>query len=115
MILIVTGITGGEEDGVDNTGVDNAALYTQPEDIWEVYKTLSQVTTVLHIYYPVVDREDLARCLPTSVLQLHSETSMEYTNLEMSNSSQTCLESIKPTSRRSWVDQKTSPCKSTRS
>ena len=27
------GITGGEEDGVDNTGVDNASLYTQPEDI----------------------------------------------------------------------------------
>ncbi|KAL2265930.1 hypothetical protein VTJ83DRAFT_5282 [Remersonia thermophila] len=30
------GITGGEEDGVDNTGVDNAALYTQPEDIWRI-------------------------------------------------------------------------------
>ncbi|EGS18439.1 fructose-bisphosphate aldolase-like protein [Thermochaetoides thermophila DSM 1495] len=30
------GITGGEEDGVDNTGVDNAALYTQPEDIWKI-------------------------------------------------------------------------------
>ena len=25
------GITGGEEDGVDNSGVDNASLYTQPE------------------------------------------------------------------------------------
>jgi fructose-bisphosphate aldolase, class II len=34
------GITGGEEDGVDNTGVDNASLYTQPEDIWEVYDAL---------------------------------------------------------------------------
>ncbi|KAF9268434.1 fructose-bisphosphate aldolase [Marasmius fiardii PR-910] len=37
------GITGGEEDGVDNTGVDNASLYTQPEDIWDVYDALSQV------------------------------------------------------------------------
>ncbi|KAJ6463259.1 hypothetical protein C8R47DRAFT_82999 [Mycena vitilis] len=37
------GITGGEEDGVDNTGVDNASLYTQPEDIWEVYDALSKV------------------------------------------------------------------------
>lgn len=37
------GITGGEEDGVDNTGVDNASLYTQPEDIWEVQKALSAV------------------------------------------------------------------------
>ncbi|KAJ3827246.1 hypothetical protein F5880DRAFT_1263341 [Lentinula raphanica] len=37
------GITGGEEDGVDNTGVDNARLYTQPEDIWEVYSALSAI------------------------------------------------------------------------
>jgi len=38
------GITGGEEDGVDNTGVDNASLYTQPEDIWDVYEALSKVS-----------------------------------------------------------------------
>ncbi|TFK49141.1 fructose 1,6-bisphosphate aldolase [Heliocybe sulcata] len=37
------GITGGEEDGVDNTGVDNSKLYTQPEDIWDVYDALSKV------------------------------------------------------------------------
>jgi fructose-bisphosphate aldolase class II len=37
------GITGGEEDGVDNSGVDNAALYTQPQDIWDVYAALSKV------------------------------------------------------------------------
>jgi fructose-bisphosphate aldolase class II len=37
------GITGGEEDGVDNTGVDNSKLYTQPEDIWEVYEGLNAV------------------------------------------------------------------------
>jgi fructose-bisphosphate aldolase class II len=37
------GITGGEEDGVDNTGVDNASLYTQPEDIYQVYEGLSAV------------------------------------------------------------------------
>lgn len=38
------GITGGEEDGVDNTGVDNSSLYTQPEDIYEVYDSLSKVS-----------------------------------------------------------------------
>ncbi|KAI6122382.1 hypothetical protein EDD16DRAFT_783071 [Pisolithus croceorrhizus] len=38
------GITGGEEDGVDNTGVDNASLYTQPEDVYEVYKALSPIS-----------------------------------------------------------------------
>lgn len=34
------GITGGEEDGVDNTEVDNASLYTQPEDVYDVYNAL---------------------------------------------------------------------------
>ena len=38
------GITGGEEDGVDNTGVDNSKLYTQPEDIWDVYAALSKIS-----------------------------------------------------------------------
>ena len=38
------GITGGEEDGVDNTGVDNSKLYTQPEDIWDVYSALNAVS-----------------------------------------------------------------------
>ena len=38
------GITGGEEDGVNNEHVDNASLYTQPEDIWDIYSALSQVT-----------------------------------------------------------------------
>lgn len=27
------GITGGEEDGVDNTGMDQNKLYTQPEQV----------------------------------------------------------------------------------
>ena len=29
--------------GVDNTAVDNASLYTQPEDIWDVYRNLAEV------------------------------------------------------------------------
>jgi len=37
------GITGGEEDGVDNTGVDNASLYTQPGDIYDIYKSLGEI------------------------------------------------------------------------
>jgi fructose-bisphosphate aldolase class II len=43
------GITGGEEDGVNNEGVDNAALYTQPQDIWEIYQAFSQVTDLFTI------------------------------------------------------------------
>ena len=38
------GITGGEEDGVDNSEVDNASLYTQPEDIFDVYKAFAEVS-----------------------------------------------------------------------
>jgi len=38
------GITGGEEDGVDNTSVDNSKLYTQPKDIDLVYTTLIEVS-----------------------------------------------------------------------
>jgi len=38
------GITGGEEDGVDNTGVDNNALYTQPDEVHDVYVALSKIS-----------------------------------------------------------------------
>jgi hypothetical protein len=60
------GITGGEEDGVNNEDVDNASLYTQPEDIviflvfevwdiseatgqWEIYKALSAISPMFSI------------------------------------------------------------------
>ncbi len=43
MIEIELGITGGEEDGVDNTDVDNALLYTQPEEVCYAYERLSKV------------------------------------------------------------------------
>ncbi|CAG8576009.1 12904_t:CDS:2 [Cetraspora pellucida] len=43
------GITGGEEDGVDNTDVHNSSLYTQPEDIWDVYRELSQISKMFTI------------------------------------------------------------------
>ena len=38
------GITGGEEDGVDNTDVDSARLYTQPEEVAYAYEELSTVS-----------------------------------------------------------------------
>jgi len=41
---IELGITGGEEDGVDNTNVDNSLLYTQPEDVFYSYEELSKVS-----------------------------------------------------------------------
>ena len=42
---IELGVTGGEEDGVDNTGVDNALLYTQPEHVAYAYTELSKVSS----------------------------------------------------------------------
>jgi fructose-bisphosphate aldolase class II len=41
---IELGVTGGEEDGTDNTGVDNAALYSQPEDVAYAYEELSSIS-----------------------------------------------------------------------
>ncbi len=41
---IELGITGGEEDGVDNSGVDSALLYTQPEEVSEAYERLSKIS-----------------------------------------------------------------------
>lgn len=39
------GITGGEEDGVDNSDIDNKLLYTQPEEVYYVYKELSAISS----------------------------------------------------------------------
>ena len=41
---IELGVTGGEEDGVDNTDVDSSKLYTQPEEVAFAYEELSKVS-----------------------------------------------------------------------
>ncbi len=41
---IELGCTGGEEDGVDNTDMDNSLLYTQPEDVALAYERLSKIS-----------------------------------------------------------------------
>ena len=41
---IELGITGGEEDGVDNTDVENAKLYTQPEEVAYAYNELRKIS-----------------------------------------------------------------------
>merc|ERR1719410_2557623 len=38
------GITGGVEDGVDNSGVAKEKLYSTPEDVWAVYEGLSPIS-----------------------------------------------------------------------
>lgn len=41
---IELGCTGGEEDGVDNSQMDQSALYTQPEDVAYAYEALSKIS-----------------------------------------------------------------------
>lgn len=41
---IELGITGGEEDGVDNTDVDDSKLYTQPEEVAYAYEELLKIS-----------------------------------------------------------------------
>ena len=41
---IELGVTGGEEDGVDNTNVDSSKLYTQPEEVAYAYEELKKIS-----------------------------------------------------------------------
>jgi fructose-bisphosphate aldolase class II len=41
---IELGVTGGEEDGIDNTGVESSRLYTQPEHVAYAFEELSKVS-----------------------------------------------------------------------
>ena len=41
---IELGITGGEEDGVDNSGIESSRLYTQPEEVALAYETLLKIS-----------------------------------------------------------------------
>ncbi len=43
-IEIELGVTGGEEDGVDNTDVDSSKLYTQPEEVAYAYERLLKIS-----------------------------------------------------------------------
>ncbi len=43
-IEIELGVTGGEEDGVDNTDIDNSKLYTQPEEVAYAYENLKTIS-----------------------------------------------------------------------
>ncbi len=48
-IEIELGVTGGEEDGVDNSDIENDKLYTQPEDVAYAYRELSKVGSMFTV------------------------------------------------------------------
>ena len=41
---IELGVTGGEEDGVDNTDIDQNKLYTQPDEVSYAYSELMKIS-----------------------------------------------------------------------
>lgn len=43
LLELELGVTGGEEDGVDNTGISNDKLYTQPEHVLRAYNALKNI------------------------------------------------------------------------
>ncbi|EAZ79245.1 class II fructose-bisphosphate aldolase [Algoriphagus machipongonensis] len=48
-IEIELGVTGGEEDGVDNTDIDSSKLYTQPEEVAYAYENLKKIDDLFTI------------------------------------------------------------------
>jgi fructose-bisphosphate aldolase class II len=48
-IEIELGVTGGEEDGVDNSDVENSKLYTQPSEVAYAYTELNKVSPLFTI------------------------------------------------------------------
>lgn len=48
-IEIELGVTGGEEDGVDNSDVENSKLYTQPQEVAQAYTALKEVGNLFTI------------------------------------------------------------------
>jgi fructose-bisphosphate aldolase class II len=49
MLEMELGITGGEEDGVDNSNVDSSRLYTQDTEVFEAYSNLSSISELFMI------------------------------------------------------------------
>lgn len=49
MLEMELGITGGEEDGVDNSGVDQEKLHSQPEEVDQVYTCLSKISKMFMV------------------------------------------------------------------
>ena len=49
LLEIELGVTGGEEDGVDNSSVDNSELYSQPADVNMAYEALNAISPMFTI------------------------------------------------------------------
>ena len=66
---IELGVTGGEEDGVDNTDVDSSKLYTQPEEVAYAYERLIKISnkfTICLLYTSPSPRDRSISRMPSS-------------------------------------------------
>merc|ERR1719498_358238 len=81
------GVTGGEEDGVDNSDVDSSKLYTQPEEVYEVYKALSAVEggrfTIAAAFGNVhggsgSSREDIRYAIEAGTIKMNIDTDTQW-------------------------------------
>jgi fructose-bisphosphate aldolase class II len=83
---IELGVTGGEEDGVDNSHIDSSRLYTQPEEVLQAYDALAPIGNVTiaasfgnthGVYKPgnVVLRPKILRDSQVAIQKAHSELS----------------------------------------
>jgi len=78
------GITGGEEDGVNNEDVDPEKLYTSPEQVYAVYDSLSKVGDMFSIaaafgnvhgvYKPGNGKECMTRIADHSIFTFASQS-----------------------------------------
>ena len=66
---IELGVTGGEEDGVDNTNIDSSKLYTQPEEVAYAYEELMKISdkfTICLLYTSPSPRDATLSRMPSS-------------------------------------------------
>ena len=75
---IELGITGGEEDGVDNSDVDVSKLYTQPEEVAYAYEELSKSFSSIYNCSGFWKR---TRCLQTRKRKINSKNFKEFSKI----------------------------------
>ncbi|KAG1650561.1 Acetyl-coenzyme A carboxylase carboxyl transferase subunit beta [Nymphon striatum] len=77
---IELGITGGEEDGVDNSDVDDSKLYTQPEEVAYAYEELSKHNHIDFVFHGGSGStvEEIREGISYGVIKMNIDTDLQY-------------------------------------
>jgi len=75
---IEIGITGGEEDGVDNSDVDESRLYTQPSDVLYVYDQLNPVSPNFFHGGSGSSREEIREAISYGAIKMNIDTDTQW-------------------------------------